>query len=299
MTVFSVTEDVYGITLDDAETLSAYLIVDEEPTIVDPGTAAGVPQLLDALEAADLSPNDLRHVVIGHYHLDHAGAAPELLEAAPNATGYLHASMADWLTDPDRFEKLVSSTADSLGEQFEAMGAPDQPLSEDRLVRIEGDGRSLDIGSTSLEIVHTPGHSPDHLSVYDPERDLLFANEAIGRYFPRADVFHPPTTVPSFDIEATAASIDRLAEIDPEHVALSHYGVRDDPDALFETAQERLKTFQTRIPELYDESDEDLEETVSRVREELIRLDDDYPESVAAGQAEVCTHGVLRAVGRL
>lgn len=297
--IFSVCEDVYGVTLDDAETIAGYVIDDEEPSIVEPGTAAGVPRLLDALETLDIDPGTIRHVVVGHYHLDHAGGAPGILDAAPEATWYLHEAMADWLTESDQFDRLVTSSAESLGTQFEAMGAPEESLDPDRLRTVDDDGTSIDTGEYTLELVHTPGHTPDHVAVVIPERSVLLANEAIGRYFPKADVFHPPITIPAFDVEATRASIDRLADGDWDRVALSHFGVRDDPTQLFATAEERLDRFTDRIPALYDACDEDLDATIERVRSELIGLDEEYPADVAASQAEVCTEGLLRSVGRL
>lgn len=296
MSVFTVSEDVYGIQLDDDETIATYLIAGDEPVLIETGTANGVSHIMDGLTEVGIEPTELQHAVIGHYHLDHAGGAPALQEAAPNATFYLHEAMAEWLTDPDQFEALVSSSAEALGTSFESMGAPETALSRDRLEIVTDDGREVDIGSTTLDLLHTPGHSPDHLSVMLPDAGVLFANEAIGRYYPRADTFHPPVTVPSFDIEATRTSIDRLAALEPDIVTLSHYGTRSDPEILFETAHEQLTRFTERVPALYDECDEDLDQTVDAVRRELIDLEDSYSETVASTQADVCTRGVLRSV---
>lgn len=299
MAVFTVNEDVYGIQLDDSETMATYLVAGDEPTLIETGTANGVSQILDGLAEVGIEPAELQHAVIGHYHLDHAGGAPALQAAAPNATFYLHEAMAEWLTDPDRFDTLVSSSAEALGASFEAMGAPETALSTDQLEIVSDDGREIDIGSKTLDLVHTPGHSPDHMSVMLPDANVLCANEAIGRYYPRTDAFHPPVTVPSFDIEATRTSIDRLAALEPDIVTLSHYGTRSDPEILFETAREQLTRFTERVPALYDECGEDLDATIERVRRELMDLEDGYSETVVSTQADVCTRGVLGAVGKL
>ena len=297
--VFSVTDDAYGIALDDSETLAAYVVDDEEPTLVETGTTNQVSALISGIEAVGIDPASLRHAVIGHYHLDHSGGAPALLEMAPDLTCYLHESMASWVTDPEQFEMLVESTAAVFDEKFEEMGAPAHPIPTDRRVLVGDDGLTLDVGTATLELVHTPGHTPDHLSAYLPTEAVLFANEAIGRYFPRTDAFHPPATVPTFDLDATADSIDRLASYSADAIALTHYGVRDDPAETFDLARRQLDRFHRRIGELYDECDEDVDETVVAVRQELIDLDDGYPDAVAATQAEVCTRGFLTALGRL
>lgn len=297
--IFAVNTDVYGVVLDDPETLVGYIIDDDQPAIIEPGTAHGVDRLVNALTALDIPPESITHIVVGHYHIDHSGGVPGLLAAAPNATWYAHEEMVEWMTDPELFDRLVTSSKESLGAQFDTMGAPDRPLDPERLQAVGDDGTTIDTGARTLEIMHTPGHTADHISAAVPEQQLLFANEALGRYFPKTDVFHPPITVPAFDIEATRESIARLAAGDWERIAFSHAAVRSDPETVFETAVDQLDRFVDRVPAIYDATDEDLTATIERVRSELLGLDGGYPEAIAASQAEVCTKGLLRSVGRL
>ncbi|WP_313693588.1 MBL fold metallo-hydrolase [Halorarum halobium] len=299
MPTFPVAPDVYGIALDDDETTAAYLIDDEEPTLVETGTAQGASRIRSTLTTLGVPPETLRHAVIGHYHLDHAGGARALLEEAPELTCYAHGSMTAWLTEGEQFDRLVESTASALPDQFEGMGAPDGPLPTSRLRSVGDDGTSLDVGSRTVELVHTPGHSPDHLSAFVPSDGIAFANEAIGRLFPRTDTFLPPATVPSFDLEATARSIDRLADLDPDLVALSHFGVHDEPAALFDRARRALSRFRDRVPALHEAHGEDLEATVDAVRRELLDgLEAGYPRRFVDTQADVCTRGFLAATDR-
>lgn len=294
---YRIADGVYGVTLDEARTLSGYVVDDDEPAVVEPGTADGVDRLLGALDALGVDASDVRHIVVSHYHLDHSGGARPLLDRAPAANVYVHGAMSKWVTDPERYRSLVDSTADSLGPQFEDMGAPEDPLPTDRVTLVE-DGDRLDLGALSLELLHTPGHSPDHLSALVPERDVLFANEAVGRYFPEADAFHPPATLPSFDIEATTASIDRLASVECDTVAFSHVGTRDDPERVFDRARWELDRFRRTVTDWYDETG-DLDATIDHVRSDLLGLDPAYPDHVAAVQARVCTVGFLAATDRL
>lgn len=66
-------------------------------------------------------------------------------------------------------------------------------------------GSRIDLGGRSLELLHTPGHSPDSVSLLDREADLLFAadfvypgklyaqirNSDLGDYLDTAETLHP------------------------------------------------------------------------------------------------------------
>lgn len=292
-TPFEVSTDVYGLPLGPDDTLGVFLVVDDEPTLVDAATAASVETIVAGMEDLGVAPETLANVVVSHVHLDHSGAAAGLADRSADLDVYIHESTAHHLVDPGR---LVESTRQVLGEAFERMGAPD-PLAEDRLVRVPDEGVSIDTGAHTLEVLHTPGHSPDHLSVWDAASGVAFANEAIGRYYPKADCWVPPVTLPNFDAGAVARSTAELRALGADDVALSHVGTLPAADA-FDRAAARLEEFTRRIPAWYGETG-DLEGTVERVRERLLTLDGDYPDRVAAQQAAICTRGVLDDRGLL
>lgn len=297
MDTFSVAPDVYGIELAFEGTIAAYLVDDERPTVIETGVAAASETLLDGIREVGVDPATIEHVVLGHAHLDHSGGAQALVDAAPDATVYLHESMVEWLTDPDRFDHLVTSSREALAEAFPEVGAPDGPLPVERVQPVPDSGTEIDTGDRTLEIVHTPGHSPDHVSVWDPEAGLLFANEALGRYYPAANTWVLPTTLPKFDFDQVAASVDRLAELDAETLVLSHVGVRPDVDRAFDRARERLATFRERVPELYAEHDEDLTATREAVGEELVSLRPAYSAREHETQTRITTDCVLNSLG--
>lgn len=286
--------DVHELTLGADRTLSVYLVDDEHPVVIESGVAAEVDRLLDGVTEAGVEPRRIEHVVVSHVHLDHSGGAAGIADAAPGATIYIHESTLHHLVDPSR---LIESSREVLGKSFAEMGAPG-PLSRNRLEAVTDDGLAIDCGSRELEVVHTPGHAPDHVSVWDPESRVLFANEAIGRYYPEADSWVPPVTVPRFSSSAVMRSIEALRAYDATTVALSHVGTRPDPDRAFERAARRLEAFVERIPRWYEQTGE-VEATATRVREDLLGLEDAYPDALVDQQAELCTYGVLQDAGLL
>lgn len=67
--------------------VNAYLLLGEEPTLVDAGprTDEAWEALLSGLAVQGLAPRDLRHIFITHPHADHYGNGRRLAEAAPDA----------------------------------------------------------------------------------------------------------------------------------------------------------------------------------------------------------------------
>ena len=71
------------------------------------------------------------------------------------------------------------------------------------------DGDRIDLGGRSLEVIATPGHTPDAISLLDRANGLLFTGDT---YYPAPIWLYRPET----DLEAYAASIRRLAALAPQ-----------------------------------------------------------------------------------
>ncbi|MFC7228547.1 MBL fold metallo-hydrolase [Salinirubellus salinus] len=297
MDTFRVTEGVHGIDIglfDDGVT-AVYLFDDEEPALVDAGTAVAADDILEGIAECGVDPADLRHLVVSHVHADHSGAAADLCEAAPDAEVYIHESTADHLVDPSG---LVASSRRAMGDLFEQLGAQG-PVPRERVVEVGDDGLTLDLGANTLELRHHPGHSPDHLAVWNPERDLLFAAECAVMYLARAERWLPPATLPNFDADLVAEAIEELRDLDPETVVFPHFG--ESPlagDELFDLAARELDRFDERIRALYDEHG-DLDATKAAVAAELIDCSPPYDPAVESFYANLVTEGFLRHHGAL
>ena len=63
--------------------IGSYLLDDDEPALVDCGPASSLEGLRARLAEHGLEVGDLRHLVITHIHLDHAGAAGSLVRENP------------------------------------------------------------------------------------------------------------------------------------------------------------------------------------------------------------------------
>lgn len=295
MEPFSVTGETYGIDLELFEpgVVTAYVLNDDEPTLIDTGYANGTDQLLNGLETLGIEPSSLSNAIVSHIHLDHAGGAAELVEHAPDIDVYVHEMTGTFLTDPER---LIESSRRAMGDHFEAVGGP-EPLPERNLVEVDGEGETVDTGSRTLELIPTPGHAPDHLSVWDPTTESLFANESFASYYPKADTWLPPGTFPNFDVELVDETMNTLSALEPAKMTLSHAGVVPEPESAFDIVRKRIEEFADRIPAIYEEQGDDLEATERVVERDLLDLGNAYGADLVSFEAKFQTRGFLMDAG--
>jgi glyoxylase-like metal-dependent hydrolase (beta-lactamase superfamily II) len=297
MATFQVTEDVYGIDIEvfDSGFISVYLFDDEVPTLVDAGTPSGTDAIVEGMTECGVDPESLENLVLSHVHVDHSGAASALVELNPDLDVYIHEMTAPHLIDP---EALIESSRAAMGEHFAEVGAQG-PVPEANVRTVPDAGTTLDIGENTLELVHLPGHSPDHFAVWNEARELLFAAECLGGYLDRADQWFPPATLPNFDVAAIDRAIDRLEALDPAHVLLPHFGVwPDDPERVFELARRELHRFDDRILATHDETGS-RDATLRMVADELLDVSPPYSAAVESFYARLITDGYLKYHGRL
>lgn len=140
--------------------------------VVDPG--GDVDDILAEIATRDLK---VEKILLTHGHIDHVGGTAELARRLGVPIEGPQREEAFWL--------------EQLPEQCRMFGFPDTPaLRPDRWLE---DGDTVTVGGMTLEVLHTPGHTPGHVCfIHRPSKlalvgDVLFAG-SIGRTdFPRGD----------------------------------------------------------------------------------------------------------------
>ena len=170
--------------------VSAYILVRSgEAAVVDvggmdPEGGSSTSDILAALEAVGLGWGNVGHVILTHYHLDHAGSAAEVLAAAPDAQGYAGA------------------------EDIPHIDVP-RPL----VPAVDGDT------VFGLRIVATPGHTPGHIAVLDEALGVLVVGDALTTIDGRPTSYPIESTE---DIEGAHRSVAKLAALDFETLFVGH-----------------------------------------------------------------------------
>ncbi|RMH19083.1 MAG: MBL fold metallo-hydrolase, partial [Gemmatimonadetes bacterium] len=176
--------------------ITPYWIDDPEPTLVDPGPSTTLDALAAALERQGVRLGDVRHVVLTHVHLDHAGAAGHIAARAPEAVVWVHEAGAPHMADPER---LVASTRRVFGEAHDRLWGEVLPVGAGRIRPLAGSAEAAGAGPPGLRVVPSPGHIAHHLAYLREADGTLFAGDALGIILAEGAPAHPPTPPPGVD----------------------------------------------------------------------------------------------------
>src|ERR1700704_2313929 len=207
--------------------------------LVDPGPESCLPTLVEAL--GDERP---RALLLTHIHLDHAGAAGALVRRWPDLEVFVHEVGAPHLADPTR---LLVSAERLYGEDMQRLWGEVVPVPEANLRPLAG-GETLDGG---FRVAHTPGHASHHVAYLHEETGRAFVGDTAGVRIPPAELTLPPTPPPDIDIDAWNASLSRIAEWNPDSLAITHFGALDRPFEQLAVMRDRLAAWAT-IAREYD-----------------------------------------------
>lgn len=152
---------------------NCYLIWDKNGSgfIVDPGGPAK--EVEDFIRSHDIK---IHWILLTHGHSDHIGGIPDLRNLSENGVA-VHADDAGCLADKNR------NLSNYLGEPIEVTSA-------DRLLK---DGDTIKIGTMTVKVIHTPGHTPGGICMLvtdtsDNEQLLLSGDTLFARSIGRSDL---------------------------------------------------------------------------------------------------------------
>jgi glyoxylase-like metal-dependent hydrolase (beta-lactamase superfamily II) len=181
---------------------------DEGLVLVDTGTPGKSGRIDGALREIGRSVEDIRTILLTHWHYDHIGTLGEIVRRS-GATVLAHASDAAIIdgSRPPQLTWIMKLTAPILGKP--ALAPVDR--------RLDGDGPT---GVTGVTALHTPGHTDGHLSyLLDRHGGVLFAGDVATNMSGR--IRRPPKPVTP-DMPTNEASMRRLAELDFDTVVFGH-----------------------------------------------------------------------------
>jgi glyoxylase-like metal-dependent hydrolase (beta-lactamase superfamily II) len=198
--------------------------------LVDPGPTSSVENVLKALDGWEPQA-----ILLTHIHFDHAGSTGTLMRRFPELELYVHERGAPHMVNPER---LWNSAARLYGEEnMLALWGEFLPVPEERIHVLTG-GETLTIAADKFEVAYTPGHAQHHVSYLHD--DTAFVGDVGGVRIVQGAPAVPPTPPPDIDIEAWHRSIELILEWEPRRLAITHFGVCEDPRAQFEEVGKRL-----------------------------------------------------------
>ena len=229
--------------------IGAYLVeTDDGPAVFDCGPSLCTEALKARLRERGLELEDIRHLLLSHIHLDHAGAAGVLVREHPALQVHVSEIGAPHLADPSRLE---ASARRLYGDAFDELWGELAPVPQANL-RVVGDE------VLGLACFPTPGHASHHVCYLGAD-GTLYAGDAAGvRIQPHRAVL-PPTPPPEFDLDAWLRTLDEIERRRPARLALVHFGVADDVNRHLAELRMRL----VRWAEHADVTEEEFTQSVS------------------------------------
>ncbi|HDQ72217.1 MAG TPA: MBL fold metallo-hydrolase [Chloroflexi bacterium] len=181
---------------------SAYLV---DGLLIDTGCAHTAPELVSAL-----SETVLDGIVNTHSHEDHIGANGVLQRQRAGLTIRAHPLALPILADPRNEQPLQRYRRFMWGWPAPSHGRP------------IADGDLVETGRYRFRVLHTPGHSPDHVCLYEPAQGWLFTGDLFIGGQDRA-------LGSRYDIWAIIASLKRIAALPATVLFPAAARVRENP----------------------------------------------------------------------
>jgi glyoxylase-like metal-dependent hydrolase (beta-lactamase superfamily II) len=174
---------------------------EDDLTLIDPSFLPQLSILEDYIHDLAYNMKDINRIVLTHLHIDHAQAANEIR----NRTGariYSHWIEAGYLAQNPQYlgppttqevQEILKKSGLSVGELSKKFGSM---ILESIIVDNQvSDGDMIG----SLKVIHTPGHTPGHISLYCSEDRLLFGADVFYKNVFGADRMYISPAIVSID----------------------------------------------------------------------------------------------------
>ena len=216
--------------------VAVYLVeTDDGPALFDCGPSTCIGALKAGLAARGLELTDLRHLLLSHIHLDHAGAAGALVREHPTLRVHVSEIGAPHVVDPSRLER---SARRLYGDEFDTLWGELAPVPE---ANVEVVGDSV----VGLQCFPSPGHASHHVCYLHAD-GTLYAGDAVGvRIQPSRHVM-PVCPPPDLDVEGWFRTFEEIERRQPERLALVHFGIADSPSEHLALIREELAKWAER-----------------------------------------------------
>jgi flavorubredoxin len=146
----------HGYSTSAGSTYNAYLIIDDQPTIIDSVKHYAGDELVEKIKRL-IDPGKIKYIVSNHTEMDHSGAISRLVELCPQA-------------------QVVCSPKGQEGLR--------RHFKQDWKFKVVNSQDTINLGKYQLQFFLTPMvHWPDSMVTYLGQEKILFSNDAFGQHY--------------------------------------------------------------------------------------------------------------------
>ncbi len=162
-------------------------------------------EMIKGIRSHGLHPEDIRHCILTHFHIDHIGACFDLRQFLPDIKFYAHKLDAGPIEEEGHDSRTAASW---YGIQY-------KPVRLDR--KLSGDAENLKFGAYEFQCIHTPGHTPGSISILvrAEGKKVLFGQDLHGP-------FHEDFLSNLHDYQR---SMEKLLDLEADILCEGHFGV--------------------------------------------------------------------------
>lgn len=203
-----------------------YLVKGGKCALIEGGVSTQLPFLLKQLEYLKISPQDIDYLMVLHSHADHIMTFPPLQETFPWMQVAASAKSKRSFND----ERLVSKFKESdlwIAQSLFKAGLGDGIVHQSSSLRFPmnlcfEERDQIDLGKgVKLKVLETPGHSPDGISLYFEDEEVLFVSDTVGLYY-TPDYIKPNYF---YNLAIHEASLQRIKNVRAKVLCKGHQGV--------------------------------------------------------------------------
>jgi len=194
-------------------------------TLVDAGLPGQGTAIKEIVKQLGLKMSNIRRLILTHQDIDHIGGAAEIVQET-GAEVMAHADDVPYIQgeqqlikfNPERIETMLQSLPEERRDAARRLFSSPPRVRVDRTLK-DGDELPQHGG---LQIIHTPGHTPGHISLFVRSHGLLVSGDALRV---EDNKLVGPAAGATPDMQTAVASVAKLQSLPIDRVICYHGGL--------------------------------------------------------------------------